>query len=150
MNIPDDVWKYEIYPLLDYNSKINLNQILPPAARGSKKLCKNALKRHAASMSVADITRRITYLNNLEFGWKKTILIIDFFTFMRKPLFQHVFNFKDFRIQFLQKCRDFRNCKEIDIQHEKLLNRQIYMLRKIIRSYTGDFNKGKRFICVYR
>lgn len=149
MNIPEDVWKHEIYPLLDYDSRINLNQILPPAARGSKKLCKLSVKRHAASMCVVDITRKIIRLNNLESGWTKTVWIIDFFTFMRKPLFQQLFNFKDFRRQFLRKCREFKNCKEIDIQHEKLLNQQIFKLRQIIGNYKEDFTKGKQFISVY-
>lgn len=149
MNIPDDIWKHEIYTLLDYDSRINLNQILPSAARGSKKLSKVSMKRHATSMCVADITRRVIRLNNLEAGWNKTVWIIDFFTFIRKPLFQHVFYFKDFRRQFLRKCREFKNCKELDIQHEKLLNQQIFMARKIIKHYKEDFTKGKHFISVY-
>lgn len=149
MNIPEDIWKHEIYPLLDYDSRINLNQILPPAARGSKKLCKLSLKRHAASMCTADITRRIIKLNNLEAGWTKTVWIIDFFTFIRKPLFQHVFIFKDIRRQFLRKCREFKNCKEIDVQHEKLLNQQIFKARQIIGNYKEDLDKGTKFINVY-
>jgi hypothetical protein len=149
MNIPDDIWKHEIYTFLDYDSRINLNQVLPSAARGSKKLSKNVLKRHAASMCTLDITKKIIKLNKLEGGWIKTILVIDFFTFMRNPIFQQAFYLKDFRTQFLKKCRDFHNCKEVDIHHEKLLNQQIFKARKIIKHYKDDFAKGKQFICVY-
>jgi hypothetical protein len=149
MNIPEDIWKYEIYPFLDYDSRINLNQILPPTARGSKKLSKNALKQHGSSMTTRDITRRVIKLNNLEFGWIKTVWIIDFFTFIRKPLFQHVFHFIDFRKQFLKKCREFHNCAEIDIQHQKLLNQQIFKARKIVRTYKKENIKNNKLINVY-
>jgi hypothetical protein len=149
MNVPEDVWKYKIYPLLDYDSRINLNQILPPAARGSKKLSKLSLKQHATSSCALDITNKLVQINKLEASWIKTVLIIDLFTFLRKPLFQHVFNFKQIRRQFLKKCREFKNCKELDIQHEKLLNQQIFMAKHIIRNYKENFTNHKQIINVY-
>jgi hypothetical protein len=148
MNIPEDIWKYEIYSYLDYDSRIRLNQILSPTSRGYKKISKIKFKKHAASTSAKDIIRRLSQINNLDPGWPKTILILDFFKFIRKPLFQHVFNITSFRNNFLVKCMNLYNCKLIYRKEAEALNEEIMKAREIVGNYNENFIKCKEFLNV--
>lgn len=148
MNIPEDIWKHEIYSYLDYESRIKLNQVLPPSFRGYKRISSKVVKNHASSTSATAIIRRLSKINNLDLGWPKTILIIHFFKFLRKPLFQHIFNNKNFRENFLKKCCDFHSCKLIYRREEEELNDQIMKVREIIAKYNENFTRCNQFLNV--
>lgn len=51
LDVPQDVWQFEIFPLLDYDSRINLNRIMKPEYRVSRRFKKGETLAHAAYCS---------------------------------------------------------------------------------------------------
>jgi hypothetical protein len=128
-----DIWKYEIYPLLDYDSRLNLNLVLYPDSRGSKKINSELIKAHAIHSVYATIRDKIAQLvyEDMEFSLR-VIKIKTIFNLFLNPLFQPLFQIKSLREMTRQKCKEFSSAtilspedKEEFIELEKNLQQKM-------------------------
>ncbi len=56
-NLPLDIIKFEIFPSLNYQERLNLNLCLPPQDRISRKMLKASMERHERTILVLTIKR---------------------------------------------------------------------------------------------
>jgi hypothetical protein len=68
-NLPLDVIKFEIFPSLNYDERINLNQCLPPQDRISKKMLKASIEKHERDILVKTIKKYLDYNDSTRFLW---------------------------------------------------------------------------------
>ena len=133
MEISEDLWKYEIYPYLDYETRINLNRCLHPLSRGKKSFTKLQIKQHAVKSVTEALRTRTNKINNIISTSDKVREIKKLFTLLGTPRFQEVFHMETLRSVTMNKCSDFYN-------YSPELDEIIDELRLIISTYSGNIH----------
>lgn len=135
--IPFDIWKYEIYTYLDYESRYNLNCILKPEARGSKKI--KDINQHAIECVYNSIKSRLDIIVNTPFEFMSNYLRVKgLYTLLLNPLFQPVFNLKKFREQTIAKCSEMKDSKYLDENTRTEFNELLDKLMIVVKKFNGD------------
>lgn len=93
-----DVIRYELFPFLDFESRVNLNQCLPPRDRVPKKFDKTFLETHQRDMCVSMLTSYLTSIEDMPSGDKKFKRIKKMLKLMQTPTY----------ISFINKHASFR------------------------------------------
>lgn len=122
--LPTDIWKYCIFPCLDYNSRISLNKVLCHDLRVYKTWTKQDIEGHygtiAARILNPYVEKIIRKINNCRD-------IFDLFVQILKPKFAVLLRNKNFRKAALEKAKMF--------QIEALLyNRKKFSLVKLMKT----------------
>lgn len=107
-NLPLDVIQFEIFPSLNYDERINLNQCLPPQDRISKKMLKASIERHERSILVETIRAYLDLHENSLFTVEKQLEnMIKMFILLQKPrYFTLIARYPAFRDCVIQKIRN--------------------------------------------
>jgi hypothetical protein len=109
-NIPMDVIRYHIFPMLDFESRINLNQCLPPSDRVSKKFEAAFLQKHQRDICVSTIKSYLISLNDMATGDKKYKLIKKMFKVMQTPIYMaFIKQYDDLRYSIVEKVIQMRD-----------------------------------------
>jgi len=141
MELPDDIWKHKIYQYLDYDSRINLNRVMPPQIRGKKRFTKIQIQKHASFAAAQTLAKIITRINLIQYNNRyKYTQIKKVFRLMTNPLFQQVFHIIDIREIVSIKCWEL---SQEDTNHDKdRLNELLQKTLRIIRSYSTKIEKS--------
>jgi len=86
-NIPMDVIRYHLFPLLDFDSRINMNQCLPVCDRVPKKFDAAFLERHQRNMCVFTLSSYLNTIADMPVGDKKFKKIKKMFKILQTPTF---------------------------------------------------------------
>lgn len=136
----DDLWKYEISPYLDYETRINLNRVLPFEGRGFKKIPQKLLKGHAAKACYSTVSKYVfacsDFLYNSESEEEKAEQIIILFNKFLEPQILPIFYLEQMREKALDKCNEFYN---LEIISEDLKNQMNIIIDKL-RIELSKFN----------
>jgi hypothetical protein len=62
-DLPLDILHYELFPLLDYNSRITLNKLLPPQERKTKSLLQEAIDTLQFNLTIGKVKKFLDYIN---------------------------------------------------------------------------------------
>jgi hypothetical protein len=126
-NLPYQVIQYEIFPLLDYNSRINLNMCLPVWDRVRTRMPPQSLKKHQTDCCVKVVDsflRSLEYRNPDTNKWSYTgdrrlqrmIHMLElfkrdeyFFLYTHFPGFREAFSSKISEIEFLVTIQNTRD-----------------------------------------
>lgn len=123
MDLPIELWKHEIYPSLDYDSRINLNRSLPPEMRGNKKFSAKQIRGHSVFAVYHEV---FTKLSSIVFEpldeYRRVEKIKDLFRLFLKPLFEPILYITPLREQLLKKCDDFYESSILDLDDRQELN----------------------------
>jgi len=140
MELPVEIWKYEIYTYLDYNSKINLNRVLKHELRGKTKMKKQDIISHIA-LCIAPIIKNNLLEISTQFPlFSKFKGIKALFEKLQNPFIQQIFNFKKFKETALIKCSEFYDSNLLIDEDKKELNLLIDNVRKIAESHLFEFD----------
>ena len=107
-NLPLDVIQYEIYPYLDYNSKVTMNSMLPPQDRIRTPLKKD----HALSIFIHFLAARLSsFITKYIYSANKITRMRSRFKMYRNlhlmyPLFQHCRKMRDATIEKMIEMGD--------------------------------------------
>jgi hypothetical protein len=107
-NLPLDVIQYEIYPYLDYNSKVTMNSMLPPQDRIRAPLKKD----HALSIFIHILAARLSsFITNFIHSANKLTRVRSMFKMYRNlhllyPLIQHCKKMRDATIEKMIEMSD--------------------------------------------
>jgi hypothetical protein len=137
MELPSELWKYEIYPYLDYDSRLNLNLVLDPETRGYKRINPERIRSHSAHSVYINMRDKIAALVFEDMELDVRILKIKTtFKLFLNPLFQPLFQIKSLREMTLQKCKEFSSAsilspedREEFIDLEKRLKEKIALFQ---------------------
>ncbi len=115
-DIPEDVLLYVIYPFLNYEERINFNQILPRTIKGQTKL-KNTFKFDS---DVQEMNILFHKLDPIAFGNKERIFYITklFFRLQNSPILQHDY----LRKILTRKCKDLLDDPRLTPTLRRLIN----------------------------
>jgi len=126
-NLPYQVIQYEIFPFLDYNSRINLNMCLPVWDRVRTRMPSQSLKKHQTDCCIKVIDsmlRSLEYRDPDTNKWSYTgdrrlqrmILMLElfkkdeyFFLYTHFPGFREAFSSKIGEIEFLVTIQNTRD-----------------------------------------
>lgn len=122
--LPADIWKFCIFPYIDYNSKISLNKVLCEDLRVYKKWTKQEIESHYGTI-VARIL--IPYIDKASNKWDNLIDIYNLYVQILKPKFSILLRNKNFRKAALEKSK---------LLQEEALNRghRAYSLIKLLKT----------------
>jgi hypothetical protein len=85
-NLPLDVIKFEIFPYLNYQERINVNQCLPSHDRITRKMNKASIERHERDILIETIKK---YLDNHDKPWftadRQLVNMFLLFSILQKP-----------------------------------------------------------------
>ena len=141
--LPLDVIRVFIFPRLDYESRIQLNQCLPPWDRLTKKLPRASIERHDEMAVVSELKRLLfnleqTYTFHRPPGWleKRYKSFIHLFSILQRPRYLSIiFGRGSFRKALLDKIGVIYNTlpdDDVDIGLKERLLSTITRLRKKI------------------
>jgi hypothetical protein len=138
----DDVWKYEISSYLDYETRNNLNRVLPFEARLTKKIPLNLLKSHAAKACYPMVEKHLyacrDFLNESQCQEANARQVIILFEKFLEPTILPIFYLKKLRDGTLDKCKQFYNFTFIPEDLKDALNTIIDKLRNEISKFDQD------------
>ncbi len=104
-DIPEDVLLYEIYPFLNYEERINFNQILPRTIKGKTKL-KNIFKFDSDVQECNILLSKFLSLPPLPYGKEKLFYLTKFmFRIQNSSILQH----EIFKKNIIKLCNKFLN-----------------------------------------
>jgi hypothetical protein len=137
-NFPHEVIREYIFPHLDYESRIQLNQCLPPWDRLSKKIPEGLIEAHDSMIVCTEIKKYILRLD-LEFNLNsRYALVIKLFRLFFRPRYFHIIQTSTFfRETLIKKAMDFIeeiciNNSNIDIDIKvRLISLITRLLKKI-------------------
>lgn len=136
----DDLWKYEISTYLDYETRINLNRVLPFEGRGFKKIPQKLLKGHASKACYSIVSKYVfacsDFLYNSESEEEKAEQIIILFNKFLEPQILPIFHLEQMREKALEKCKEFYNLEIIS----KNLKNQMNIIIDKLRTELSKFN----------
>jgi len=108
-NIPLDVIRYELFPFLDFESRVNLNQCLPPRDRVPKKFDKAFLEAHERDICISMIRSYLTSIEDMPSGDKKFKRIKKMYKLMQTPTYMSFINkHASFRAAVVNKVIEMR------------------------------------------
>jgi hypothetical protein len=124
-NMPMHVIKYHIFPYLDYNSRVNLNQCLPICDRHAKKMPAISVLKHDLDIRIKVIQGMLdkitaeawdsetsTYRTLLR-GDARMIEMTKFFKTFQQPYYFNIISlFPIFNIALLEKIQEFETIPE--------------------------------------
>ena len=109
-NIPMDVIRYELFPFLDFESRINLNQCLPPQDRVSKKFDKAFIEAHQRDIYISMIRVYLYQIDEISAYDKKFKTISKMLKLLQTPAYIAFTNkHLHFRQAVLNKAAELRN-----------------------------------------
>jgi hypothetical protein len=138
-NLPLDIIKFEIFPHLNYNERINLNLCLPPQDRISKRMLKASIEKHERKILVNSIKNYFDYHDTTTAHTNKQLKnITRMFTVLQKPRYFTLIsgnsNFREVTINKIRELLDqlinFRVSMDISVRN-KLVS-ELKKLRKKI------------------
>jgi hypothetical protein len=151
---PFFVIKHDIFPYLDYQARISLNQCLPPWERVQTKMAPNSIKKHHINYCVKVIASMLASLEEREGGrlnrpWiyqgdRRILRMIEMLNlFLKDEYFAIYTNFDNFRNAFSRKIDEMH---ELAYQHQHEYSRicldelvsTCNLLRDKILNYTGE------------
>jgi len=62
-DLPIDILHYELFPLLDYNSRLTLNTLLPPQERKTKSLLQEAINTLQFNLTIGKVKKFLEYID---------------------------------------------------------------------------------------
>jgi hypothetical protein len=142
--LPLDVIRVFIFPTLDYESRIQLNQCLPPWDRLTKKIPRYSIETHD-EIAVVNEVRRLLFKLEERHTWhrapdwleKRYKAFIHLFSILQRPRYLRViFSRGSFRKSVLDKIEDIYNTvpgDKVDIGVKERLLSTITRLRKKIK-----------------
>ena len=145
--LPNDILKYKIYHLLDWESRISFNKVIPISARNSKKFTKNQINQHSAQAVCNELASKTIAINECnESIPTRTNMIINYFENLCNPLNQHALNIYRVKEGVILKCSEFYNCELISLEQKQILNETIDKLLSIVSKYQGSVKKPQSII----
>lgn len=145
MELPYELWKYEIYPLLDYESRINLNLVLPPEARGRKRFNKRQIHCHGIYCIYTRLEETLTKLHELQNFAQRVKTIVKLFRLILNPFFQPILYSKTFRKVLVEKCDEFYGSPLISHKERKVMNRLCNKTKKVVTRIANSNSDEKLF-----
>lgn len=142
--LPLDVIRVFIFPRLDYESRIHLNQCLPPWDRLTKKMPRASIESHDEMAVVSEVKRLLfnleqTYTFHRPPGWleKRYKSFIHLFSILQRPRYLSIiFCRGSFRKSVLDKIEQIYNTlpdDDVDIGvKERLLSTLTRLRKKIV------------------
>jgi hypothetical protein len=143
--LPLDVIRVFIFPRLDYESRIQLNQCLPPWDRLTKKMPRASMESHDEMAVVSEVKRLLfnleqTYTFHRPPGWleKRYKGVIHLFSILQRPRYLSIiFCRGSFRKSVLDKIEHIYNTlpdHDVDIGVKERLLSTLTRLRKKIQA----------------
>jgi hypothetical protein len=145
MELPYELWKYEIYPLLDYDSRINLNLVLPPEARGRKKFKKLQIHSHGIYCIYSHLTETLDKLHDLDDITQRVNMIMKLFRLLLSPFFKPILNSKTFRTVVVEKCNEFYGSHLLTHKERKVMNSLCNKIKKVVTKIENSNSTEKLF-----
>jgi len=138
----DDIWKYEISSYLDYETRNNLNRVLPLTGRSTKKIPLSLLKAHAAKACYPMVEKHLfacrDFLNESQCQEANARQVIILFEKFLEPQILPIFYLKKLRDGTLAKCKEFYNFTFIPEDLKDQLNTIIDKLRNEISKFDPN------------
>ena len=148
--LPIDVIEYHIFPLLDYETKMNLNLCFPAWDRVGTKITSESLKKHHTDYCIKMLNGMLMSLDEID-SWgeliytgekriKKMTRLLNLFH--RDDYFFIYTNYSKFRAVFMNKIDEMEEAAKsrIGLYSKELLDQLISVcdsLRNKIFTYTG-------------
>jgi hypothetical protein len=151
---PFFVIEHHIFPYLDYQARISLNQCLPPWERVQKKMAPNSIKKHQINYCVKVVASMLASLEEREAGYpdrpwvyqgdRRILRMIEMLNlFLKDEYFAIYTNFGNFRTAFSRKIDEMH---ELAFQYQDEYSRicldelvsTCNSLRDKILNYTGE------------
>ena len=151
-----DILHWVIMPMLDYESRINLNRILAPFERGAKKFTKEAILGHDGKIIMEKIKSHLNYIDDSTHSkTKRSRKIISLIRFLiRDPSTQFIMNYPKFKETIIRKMKSF--CDPLGGEIGSASNYFKKKIRKVAKILVKKLNSavcGQKFkigvICVY-
>jgi len=141
-NIPLDVIRYVIMPMLDYHARLNLNISLKPEDRYS--LCKFSQKRLLEHERHVFVQKQRIKLSKIESvgildSEKRRELILDLFELLKQPSHKLLFNNKNYASVYVLKMKEFSEYKLTDSKYKKEIQDSVAFLSKNIPVYDVPY-----------
>jgi len=142
--LPLDVIRVFIFPTLDYESRIQLNQCLPPWDRLTKKMSRASIEMHDEIAGVTEV-RRLLFKLEESHTWHRTSdwlekrykAFIHLFSILQRPRYLNIiFCREGFRKSALEKIEDIYNTvpgSKVDIGLKERLLSTVTRLKKKIK-----------------
>jgi hypothetical protein len=138
----DDIWKYEISPYLDYETRNNLNRVLPLSGRSTKKIPQKLLKGHAAKACYSIVSKYVfacgDFLYNSDSEEEKAQQVIILFEKFLEPQILPIFYLEQMKKKALNKCNEFYNLEIISENLKNQMNIVIDKLRIELSKFNDD------------
>jgi hypothetical protein len=142
--LPLDVIRVFIFPKLDYESRIQLNQCLPPWDRLTKKIPRASIEMHDEIAAVTEVRRLLfkleeshTWHKGSDWLEKRYKAFIHLFSILQRPRYLNIiFCREGFRKSALEKIEDIYNTvpgSKVDIGLKERLLSTVTRLKKKIK-----------------
>lgn len=136
-NIPLDVIRYVIMPMLDYDARLNLNISLKPEYRYSfYKFSQKRLLEHERHVFVEKQRIKLSKIGSTVLDTeKRRMLILDLFELLKEPSHKLLFNNKNYASIYVLKMKEFSEYKLTDSKYKKEIQDIVAFLSKNIPVY---------------
>ena len=136
-NIPLDVIRYVIMPMLDYDARLNLNISLKPEDRYSLyKFSQKRLLEHERHVFVEKQRIKLSKLGSTILDTeKRRMLILDLFELLKEPSHKLLFNNKNYASTYVLKMKEFSEYKLTESKYKKEIQDTVAFLSKNIPVY---------------
>ena len=136
-NIPLDVIRYVIMPMLDYDARLNLNISLKPEDRYSLyKFSQKRLLEHERHVFVEKQRIKLSKLGSTVLDTeKRRMLILDLFELLKEPSHKLLFNNKNYASTYVLKMKEFSEYKLTESKYKKEIQDTVAFLSKNIPVY---------------
>ena len=141
-NLPIDIIKYVIVPMLDYDTRLNLNVSLNPEDRCSPyKFSQKRLLEHERCIFTSNYFSKLYKVNSELDNEKKGVLVLDFFELLKQPSHKLIFDNKNYVSTYVEKIREFSDPKYQlpDSKYKKQIQDSVAFLSKNIPVYDLPF-----------
>ena len=144
--LPLDAIQYEIFPYLDYESRVNLNQCLPLEDRISKKINLAAIVRHDRILRIQTLQKALISLENeAEHTDKRIYKMCNIYEILYSPLyFPVILEQIALRNVVVDKIKEVLSFSTVDQYYSKgalsRIHRVCKKLEKKISSHLFDEN----------
>jgi hypothetical protein len=143
---PPDIWKFEIAPYLDYNSRIELSRSLPPGYRlKPRKFTKEEIISHSSSSVYETLRTRIQKIVEIKERQDKINFVNGIFKLILTPLFYNILSVEQFRDVLQIKCIEYKIDIERSDDYDEFYDTLTTLLGKI-RTY--DYSLKPNPICI--
>jgi hypothetical protein len=139
---PLDVIQYQIFPFLDYTSRIHLNLCLPNWDRVPTKMNKMSMLKHDQDTCIATIRQIFDEIDGLEAGEKKFKILTKLFKLNQLPrYFRLIQQNEGYRNMYILKIREVSEAA-IDYRGQVELNTRLKFVSECKKLRNKIENSG--------